>query len=107
MPAFVARDALPTLVRDVHPAPGNHRAIVEILPPCANACEATQLACEAAHTCWATVRDHCAYCFGGSNDACACWDGTAFLPDGAPCERYVSGDLIDAGTCRQGICTDD
>lgn len=94
------------MVRDVHPAPGNHRAIVEVLPACATPCAAEAFTCEAVNTCWATARDHCAYCLGGSNDACACWDGSDFMADGTACQRHVSGDVIVGGTCQQGVCVD-
>jgi len=94
-----------TIQMDLHPAV-NAMAVVEVLAPCAAPCGASELACEASHTCWSTVRDHCAYCLAGSNDACACWDGDDFADDGTPCDRYTSGDIIEAGTCQRGVCVD-
>lgn len=90
---------------DIHPSEfGNFAPIVEVIPACEAPCSDTEVACEATHTCWADARDHCAYCLGGSNEACACWDGTAFAADGTECEFFVSGDVIQGGKCQAGTC---
>jgi hypothetical protein len=97
---------LRTVNRDIHPAPGNFVPLVEVLGACESACGETELACVASHTCWSSVRDHCAYCLGGSNDQCACWDGEQLAADGTPCQRFVSGDVVVGGTCQQGTCVE-
>lgn len=89
---------------DTHPGRYNFVPIVEVLAACAAPCGATELACEATHTCWSDARDHCAYCLGGDNDACACWNGTGFEDDDTPCEVAVSGDVYMPGTCQSGVC---
>jgi hypothetical protein len=95
---------LRAVVIDIHPAPGDLVAVVEVLPACETPCGATQLACEASKTCWNTERDHCAYCLGGTNEACACWRDGELEPDDTPCEIFVSGDVVVGGTCRAGAC---
>ena len=90
---------------DVHPSAfGNFMPLVDVLGACTAPCGGDRLACEANHTCWSSVRDHCAYCLNGTNEECACWTGDAFEPDGAACEMFVSGDLIASGTCHAGAC---
>lgn len=91
------------LRRDLHPG-GSNAPLVEVLAPCEAPCGEGELTCETAHTCWAAERDHCAYCLGGTNEACGCWDGDAPAADGAPCQIAVSGDIIVGGTCRAGAC---
>jgi hypothetical protein len=89
---------------DIHPsALGNYAPIVEVLPPCHTACEADQFACAATHSCWDTKRDRCAYCTDGDNAQCACWDD-GWLPNGAYCEAFLSGDTVYRGTCQDGRC---
>lgn len=91
--------------QDIHPSGfGNAAPVVDVLPACAEPCGSSELACEATHTCWASVRDHCAYCLGGSNEECACWDGARFQANGKQCSMAVSGDLVVSGTCRAGKC---
>jgi hypothetical protein len=93
------------VLEDIHPSSfGNAAPIVDVLPACAAPCGDSEFACEATHTCWSTARDHCAYCLGGSNEACGCWRGTRFDDDGAPCSVWRSGDLVESGTCRAGAC---
>jgi hypothetical protein len=93
------------LQEDIHPSSfGNFAPIVDVLPACATPCGSSELACEATHTCWSNVRDHCAYCLGGSNEACACWNGARFDDDGTQCSFALSGDLIANGTCHAGTC---
>jgi len=93
------------ILLDIHPSAfGNFMPLVEVLGPCAADCGANRFACEADHTCWSSVRDHCAYCLNGSNEECACWDGDRLLPDGTACEMFVSGDVVIGGTCRDGAC---
>lgn len=93
------------LREDIHPSElGNQAPIVDVLPACATPCGADELTCAASHTCWTTVRDHCAYCLGASNEACGCWDGARFAEDGTMCSIATSGDLIERGTCRAGAC---
>jgi hypothetical protein len=95
------------LLVDIHPAQGNYVMVVEVLPACEVPCSGGQLACEASTTCWDTERDHCAYCLGGTNEACACWKGGELEPDGAPCEMFTSGDIIESGHCESGACVTD
>lgn len=107
---IVVRDTtirLRTIAQDIHPTSPNWLRIVEVLEPCEAACGESELACEATHTCWSTVRDHCAYCLGGSNEACGCWDGKGFLPDGAACQIAISGDVSVGGICKAGLCITD
>jgi hypothetical protein len=75
-----------------------------VLSACAAPCGAAEFACEATHTCWASVRDHCAYCLGGDNDECACWAGARFQDDGQNCSVAISGDVVVDGACRAGKC---
>lgn len=95
------------VMQDIHPSDANFVSVVDVLPACAAPCSSTEHACEATHTCWADPRDHCAYCLGGSNEACACWNGTAFDADGTRCEVAISGDVYVPGTCRAGTCESD
>jgi len=91
--------------QDIHPSSfGNAAPVVDVLGACAGTCGPSEFACEASHTCWATVRDHCAYCLAGTNDACACWTGSEFAAEGARCEMAVSGDLYVYGSCRARVC---
>ena len=90
--------------QDVHPAWPSAIPIVDILPACATPCAAGEFACDATHTCWASARDQCAYCLGGTNEACACWTGSAFAADGTSCELWPSNDTIVSGTCHAGTC---
>jgi hypothetical protein len=107
-PAITLRDAtirLRPVLEDIHPSSfGNFAPIVDVLPPCSTPCTSEELACPATHTCWADVRDHCAYCLGGDNEACACWNGSSFESDGTACDLATSGDVIELGTCRAGRC---
>jgi hypothetical protein len=94
-----------TLREDIHPSEfGNYAPIVDVLPACATPCGADELTCAASHTCWTSVRDHCAYCLGGSNEECGCWDGARFAENGAKCSIATSGDIIELGICRAGTC---
>lgn len=96
---------LRTVMRDIHPSSfGNFAPVVEVLPACEAPCGATELACEAAHTCWDRPRDHCAYCLGGTNEACACWADGEVAADGTACRMFVSGDVEVGGTCVAGAC---
>jgi hypothetical protein len=91
--------------QDIHPSSfGNAAPVVDVLGACEAPCGSTEFACEASHTCWATLRDHCAYCLAGTNEACACWTGTDFAEDGAHCEMAVSGDVYVYGTCSADAC---
>jgi hypothetical protein len=92
------------ILEDVHPADENFIPIVEVMPACETACESDAFACEASHTCWNTVRDHCAYCLGGDNEACGCWDGDGFVADGVACTIALTGDTYVSGTCEAGLC---
>ncbi len=93
------------VMQDIHPSAfGNFAPIVDVLPACAAPCDDPELACEATHTCWSSVRDHCAYCLGGSNAACGCWLGARFDDNGARCSIATSGDVIQNGTCHAGAC---
>jgi hypothetical protein len=90
---------------DIHPSSfGPWAPIVEVIGACETACEANAFACDATNTCWQTARDQCAYCFGGTNQECACWNGTGFDADGTSCDYYESGDVITSGTCEAGTC---
>jgi hypothetical protein len=92
------------LLEDVHPAQDNIIPIVEVMPACETACADDQIACGATHTCWDTARDHCAYCLGGDNEACGCWNGEAFAGDGETCTIALTGDTYVSGTCQTGVC---
>jgi hypothetical protein len=92
------------LIEDVHPAEENYIPIVEVLPACVSACGTDQLACEATNTCWNNARDYCAYCLGGSNEVCGCWDGETFAADGETCSIAQTGDTYVGGTCQTGTC---
>jgi hypothetical protein len=90
---------------DIHPSAfGNYMPLVDVLGGCAATCGADAFACAATDVCYGSVRDHCAYCLGGTNEQCACWNGSALEPDGTACEMFVSGDVMLAGTCRDGAC---
>lgn len=94
------------VIQDTHPSAfGNSSPVVDVLPACTAPCGSSQVACPATHTCWQTPRDQCAYCLGGDNEQCACWDGTAPLADGTHCAYFVSGDVEVSGTCVSGTCT--
>lgn len=93
-----------SLIRDVHPGSPNHLPMVEILPACTTPCADDQFACPATNTCWSSARDYCAYCLGGDNETCACWDGDSPQADGSSCSFYVTGDIVEAGTCEAGRC---
>jgi hypothetical protein len=96
---------LRTLQQDVHPSHvGNFIPLVEVLPPCAASCAAQEVSCEATHTCWGSVADHCAHCLGGSRAVCACWDGSSFKADGTPCTYFAGNDIGVLGQCRAGVC---
>jgi hypothetical protein len=95
------------VMQDIHPSDANFVSVVDVLPACASPCSSTEHACPATHTCWADPRDQCAYCLGGSNEACACWNGTAFDADGTRCEVAISGDVYVPGSCRAGTCMPD
>jgi hypothetical protein len=96
---------LRTLLVDIHPAPGNHVAVVEVLSGCEAPC-ADQRVCEQTHTCWNSERDLCAYCYGGTNEACACFVAGQLQVDGTECEMFVSGDVIVTGRCVAGECVE-
>lgn len=93
-----------TVTQDIHPAPENHLRLIEILDACESGCAAETFACEATHTCWPTERDYCAYCLGGDNETCGCWEDGALLPNGSECSIFVSGDIIASGVCEAGRC---
>jgi hypothetical protein len=100
-----ARVRLRPVLQDIHPsALGNWAPIVDVLGGCEAACAPGELACPATQTCWATARDHCAYCLGGDNQQCACWEASGAAQDGATCAYFVSGDVEQPGTCRAGRC---
>jgi hypothetical protein len=89
---------------DVHPSIENFIPVVEVMGACEAACGGGEIACAESHTCWGNVRDHCAYCLDGSNEDCACWNGTDFEADGTECFFFTSGDTGPAGTCQSGTC---
>src|SRR5262245_33746597 len=96
---------LRTVDQDIHPSEyGNSAPVVDVLAACAAPCGSSEFACEATHTCWSEARDQCAYCLSGTNEACACWNGTGFDKDGARCTFAISGDVYLGGTCRAGTC---
>jgi hypothetical protein len=106
--AITAQDTtirMRTVMVDVHPGEYNFIPVVEVLAACATPCGSAELACEASHTCWGNIRDHCAYCLGGSNEECACWTGSELASDGTECTMQVSGDAGFVGTCQAGACT--
>lgn len=90
---------------DIHPSSfGNFVSVVNVFPACEASCGSTETLCEATNMCWSSTRDHCAYCLGGSNDECACWDGDQFVVDGTACSVALSGDVERPGTCQAGRC---
>lgn len=89
-------------VRDTHPGPYNYAAIVEVIEPCDAPC--AEFACSASHSCYSTARDYCAFCLAGTNEECACWEGSEFAADGTACSFYLSGDIVEVGTCHLGVC---
>lgn len=94
-----------TVKLDIHPSSyGDVAPVVEVLPACEAPCAANELACDTSNTCWEEERDYCAYCLGGTNEACACWKNGELAEDGEPCELDVSGDTTVGGSCRAGAC---
>lgn len=89
---------------DIHPTPPNYTPLVQVLPACELPCSPDQFVCQATHTCWSTARDQCAYCLGGSNELCSCWNGHSLDADGTECTVWRSGDFTELGTCQGGVC---
>ena len=95
---------LRTVMRDIHPAYPNYLHIVEVLPGADTPCGSEQYTCGATKACWNSARDFCAYCLDGTNEQCACWEGSKFMTDGTRCTMMVSGDVQVSGTCEAGVC---
>lgn len=89
---------------DTHPGPYNFVPLITVLGPCGEPCNAGQFACQADLSCYGTFDAYCRRCEGRSAPECACRAPEGPLPDGTPCDYFVSGDVIESGTCRNGLC---
>lgn len=89
---------------DTHPGPYNYVPVVEILGSCEEPCPAGELTCPADGTCYASFDEYCRRCEDFPAGQCACRASEGPLPDGTACEVWVSGDVLDAGVCRAGVC---
>ncbi|MBU1494183.1 MAG: hypothetical protein KJ956_09465 [Actinobacteria bacterium] len=89
---------------DTHPGPYNFIPLITVIGPCGEACAVGQLACQADLSCYGDFDTFCRRCQNGSAEECACRDVEGPLPDGTTCDYWVSGDVIEVGTCRSGRC---
>ena len=92
------------IMRDTHPSRWNFSPMLEIISACATPCSTGEFRCPADNTCWPSFDAYCRLCGGQSKEACACQSPEGVLPDGSDCHFWVSGDVIQSGTCLAGIC---
>lgn len=90
---------------DTHPGPFNYVPLVTVRPPCGTPCAEGQLACSADGNCYADFDAFCRRCLGFTNTECACRTLEGPVEDGSACEYWVSGDVLEVGVCRTGVCT--
>jgi len=92
---------------DTHPGPFNFVPLVTVLGPCGEPCDAGQLACPGDGSCYGSFDTFCRRCEGRAAAECACSTIDGPVEDGEYCEFFVSGDVIQAGVCRSGVCVGD
>ena len=89
---------------DTHPGPFNFVPVVSVQGPCGTPCSEGSLACQADLSCYGDYEVFCRRCENRPVEECACREVTGPLEDGSFCEYFVSGDVIEIGTCRSGRC---
>lgn len=78
---------------------------VELVPSTDAPCAAGEQRCEVDQVCYGVARI-CYDCERRGGPACACVDdANEPLAEGAACEYAVSFDLLESGTCIDGVCT--
>lgn len=92
------------IMRDTHPSRWNFSPMLEVVSACSTPCSTGEFRCPADNTCWSSFDAYCRLCGGQSKEACACQSPEGVLPDGSECHFWVSGDVIQSGTCLTGIC---
>ena len=92
------------LMRDMHPSQWNYIPVLEILPASDVPCLEGEFRCTADNTCFANYVGYCQDCQGLEKERCACQSPQGDLPDGSECQYWVSGDVLEAGKCRAGVC---
>jgi len=92
------------IMRDTHPSRWNFSPVLEIISACSTPCSSSEFRCATDNTCWSSFDAYCRLCGGQSKEACACQSAEGVLPDGSDCHFWMSGDVIQSGTCQAGIC---
>ena len=89
---------------DTHPGPFNFIPLITVKGPCGEPCGPDQYACQRDLSCYFGYEAYCRFCEERPVEECACQGPEGPLPDGDWCEYFVSGDVIEVGTCRAGVC---
>lgn len=92
------------IMRDTHPSRWNFSPTLELLSACSAPCESGEFRCPTDNTCWSSFDAYCRLCGGQTKEACACQSPEGILPDGSECHFWMSGDVIQSGTCQVGVC---
>jgi hypothetical protein len=92
---------------DTHPGPFNFVPLITVLGPCGEPCDAGQLACPGDGSCYGSFDTFCRRCEGRTAAECACRTLDGPVEDGEYCDFFMSGDVIQAGVCRSGVCVGD
>lgn len=93
-----------TAMMDTHPGPFNYVPVVSVIGPCGAPCGEGSFACQADLSCYGDYEVFCRRCENRPAEECACRDAGGPRTDGTFCEYFVSGDVIEVGTCRSGRC---
>jgi hypothetical protein len=99
-----SRFRLRGILYDTHPAQWNFISVLQILPASDVPCLADELRCAADSTCFTGFDEYCRSCLGLEKERCACQSPEGSLPEGSDCQYWVSGDVLQSGKCRQGVC---
>ena len=89
---------------DTHPGPFNFVPLVSVIGPCDAPCDPDEFACPADGRCYGSFDAYCRRCEGRPAAECACRAPEGPLADGTSCDYFISGDVIEVGECRAGIC---
>jgi hypothetical protein len=89
---------------DTHPGPFNYVPLVSVFRPCGAPCDPDQLSCPADGGCYGSFDAFCRHCEGRAANECACRTPDGLLDEGEFCQYFVSGDVIEVGRCRAGVC---
>lgn len=92
------------IMRDTHPSRWNFSPTLELLSACSAPCESGEFRCPIDNTCWSSFDAYCRLCGGQTKEACACHSPEGVLPDDSECHFWMSGDVIQSGTCQVGVC---